>query len=749
VYDRPGDVRSVPRIGKPTSEDSPEYEWQRAPGGKVGSLPDEEDVYDRPGDVRSIPRDGRPKEDESPEYQWQRTPGPKAPGVPDEEDVYDRPGDVRSIPRDGRPKTEDVPEYGWQRYPTVANDFKDEDEPFERPGQISSIPRSNGPDEQEEGDQPYDWDRHPRNAPDMDWSTDKPDNVQFKKDEPLYDWSGGRPDKLAAVPRPGEGEEPDYDWSSDKPDDALYKVASPDADWSADKPDDALWKKDEPLYDWAGARPEQLAAVPRPAEGEEPEPDYDWSSDKPDDALWKKNEPNYDWSGARPDEPFERPRDMVATEPTTGLDGEEGLPSTVPDDLSEYTQEDDDEPKPVTGVPCAAWTFLAAGVVAGGMASTLGPAVVPQGVPPQPQLFTGQDTEPSATDLLFPDPNSLGACANDPACGVIMDGLGPNIPPGTRAAINIPGTCQSKARDWLRTGKDVLEFNAERIRQRYAITVFFCETDGGDWLENDMWLSDLHECDWYNRLGLDACNRVEQLEIIRIQDNGLQGTLTPELSIVSSLFELTLTDNMVTGTFPSDYASLSELDTFSIAFNQFEGTVPGFVWRFPDMVYLDIGYNRFTGPLPADIPERMPFLETLLMENNNISGTIPTNLGSLNLRRLHMDDNKLTGTIPTELGQPPRLQQLYLHGNQLTGPIPTELAELGVLNILTLHYNSLGGSGNNGLGDEITDAANSGSDNTVDSTICRNNYEGQLRTISVDCATISCECCVCGEPDIV
>jgi len=359
--------------------------------------------------------------------------------------------------------------------------------------------------------------------------------------------------------------------------------------------------------------------------------------------------------------------------------------------------------------------------------------------PPQQSFFEANPNAPTATDKFFPDPNSLAPCANDPACGAVMKGLGPNLPPSTLALMDIPGTCQSKARDWLRTGKDVLEFNAERIRQRYAITVFFCETDGGEWLENDMWLSDLHECDWYNRLGLDPCNRVEQMEILRIHDNGLQGTLTPELSILSSLYELTLSDNMITGTFPGDYASLSELDTFVLAFNQFEGPMPGFIFRFPDMVYWDIAYNRFTGTLPQDIPERMPDLQVMMMENNDIGGTIPTNLGSLNLRRLHMDDNALTGTIPTELGMPPRLKQLYLHGNQLTGPIPSELGNLSVLNALTLHYNSLGGKPNTN--------ANSGNYD-VDDSICNLMYQKQLSTVSVDCEAVTCECCTCGEADI-
>jgi hypothetical protein len=490
-----------------------------------------------------------------------------------------------------------------------------------------------------------------------------------------------------------------------------------------------LWKKDHPVYDWSGARPEALSSVPRPGEGEEPEPDYDWSTDKPRDSFWKKDEPNFDWSGARPDEPFERPRPMVATEPSSPLDDDEELPSH-PDDLSEYSEDDEDQPKPVTGVPCAAWTFLALGVVAGGLANAGSAAAGPIAAPPSQNLFENDPSIPTATDKFFPDPNGLVPCAADPACGVIMDGLGPALPPSTLALINIPGSCQSKARDWLRTGKDILEFEAERIRQRYAITVFFCETDGGDWLQNDMWLSDLHECDWYNRLGLDPCNRVEQMEVLRISDNGLQGTLAPELSILSSLFELTLSDNMITGTFPADYSSLSELDTFVVAFNQFEGTLPGFFFKFPDMVYWDIAYNRFEGPLPNDIPEKMPDLQVMMMENNDISGTIPSNLGTLNLRRVHMDGNRLSGTIPTELGAPPRLKQLYLHDNALTGTVPTEFAQLDVLQALTLHFN-----------DKL--------EGNLDDSVCKLMLDKKkLATASVDCASVTCECCTCGEPDI-
>ena len=337
----------------------------------------------------------------------------------------------------------------------------------------------------------------------------------------------------------------------------------------------------------------------------------------------------YDWSGARADEPFERP--SVTTASNTPEDVE--MAHVPDDDLSDYEEEDDDKPPPVTGVPCAGWTMLALGAVAGAAAAA-GPAATPAVAAPNAPMFSATNANPpTATDAFFPDPSTLVPCTSDPSCNVIMDGLGPFIPPGTMELLDIPGTCQTKARDWLRTGEDVLEFNAERIRQRYAMTVFFCEQDGGDWLENDMWLSDLHECDWYNMIGLDPCNRVEQLEMIRINGNGLQGTLPRELSILSTIYEFTVADNLITGTFPTDFVSLKELDVLVVAFNQFSGEIPGYFFRFEDMVYWDVGFNKFTGTLPNDIPEQMPDLQYMFAENNELSGPLPTNLGTLGVDR--------------------------------------------------------------------------------------------------------------------
>ena len=50
----------------------------------------------------------------------------------------------------------------------------------------------------------------------------------------------------------------------------------------------------------------------------------------------------------------------------------------------------------------------------------------------------------------------------------------------------------------------------------------------------------------------------------------------------------------------------------------------------------------------------------------------------IELRNLFLENNQLTGEIPRELGQLNQLRELDLENNQLTGQIPPELSERGV-----------------------------------------------------------------------
>ena len=82
----------------------------------------------------------------------------------------------------------------------------------------------------------------------------------------------------------------------------------------------------------------------------------------------------------------------------------------------------------------------------------------------------------------------------------------------------------------------------------------------------------------------------------------------------------------------------------------------------------------------------------LRLEDNNVSGRIPPELGYLTgLRELYISDNQLFGPIPPEIGGLDDLTQIDLTGNQLTGEIPPELAKLADLRTLRLNRNRLTG----------------------------------------------------------
>ena len=86
------------------------------------------------------------------------------------------------------------------------------------------------------------------------------------------------------------------------------------------------------------------------------------------------------------------------------------------------------------------------------------------------------------------------------------------------------------------------------------------------------------------------------------------------------------------------------------------------------------------------------FVTELVLDDNNLSGTLPPELGDLtHLRRLVLDDNALTGPIPPELGKLSRLTMLDLSWNGLSGAIPAELAALPLLDSLQLWNNELSG----------------------------------------------------------
>ena len=575
------------------------------------------------------------------------------------------------------------------------------------------------------------------NHPSWDFESNKPhppqENESAPENHPAWDWNRNR--GAPHVDEPTSENHPSWDFESNKPHPANTGTSP----------------EDHPAWDWNRNR--GVPGVDEPTS--ENHPSWDFESNKPNNDA-PEDHPNWDWNRNRgppstdedhadwdfdqhkpdPDyalEPIENPDVVDGSAPWASSpddesdDGRGPKPMAVPDDLysepsSEGTKQ---EPK---GTVLPVWLFLTVAV----MASVLGATAVSGPPPVTSGLAPGLFPDPNAPIEGIPPklpqmpPVAATPCAASAACGFVMGALDPVFPPSTMALINIPGTCQNWAREWLRTGKDVMEFNPDRIRQRFSMALLYCEFNGDNWLEGELWVSDLHECDWYSMIGVDPCSRNEEYQIIRNYGQQMRGTLPPELSMLSSLWEVTLSDNLIEGTIPADYSKLTQLDTFSLSFNLLTGTIPDFMWEYEDMVHLDLAYNFFKGTIPDSLHLTEPNLKVLFVENNDLSGTIPATFNDLQWHRLHLDGNAFSGPIPEGIISPD-MDELYLNNNRLTGTFPTGTYE-GPNNLKEMKL------GNNEIKGDFDE-------------MCKSmNPDGKLEVLEVDLSDPGVTCKCCSEP---
>ncbi|CAK9168899.1 unnamed protein product [Ilex paraguariensis] len=267
--------------------------------------------------------------------------------------------------------------------------------------------------------------------------------------------------------------------------------------------------------------------------------------------------------------------------------------------------------------------------------------------------------------------------------------------------------------------------------------------------------------------------RLTKLEIISLSQNRLSGTIPPQIFNISSIAVIDVGVNQIKGNLTSLIGSttLPHLRFFSIAGNQFTGSIPISVSNMSTLEHLILEVNKLTGKVPhlgkcyklrdfsigynhlgsgeandlsfistltnatnltalavnvnnfgGVLPESIGNLSTqlvqMLLDNNQISGSIPSVIANLSyLEMLDMFYNQFTGHIPPDFGKFQNLQHLSLSGNQLSGNVPSSLGNLTALSLLRLDQNNLQGNIPSSMGN---------CQNLLELDLSRNSFNGTI-----------------------
>ena len=218
---------------------------------------------------------------------------------------------------------------------------------------------------------------------------------------------------------------------------------------------------------------------------------------------------------------------------------------------------------------------------------------------------------------------------------------------------------------------------------RETLEALYHATGGPSWTRADNWLTDAPLSDWFG-VEVDPWNRVR---VLGLPNNGLSGSIPPELGNLTELVVLALENNSLTGPIPGELGGLTNLSRLYIYSNELSGSIPPELGNLAKLLELSLFDNSLTGPIPPELGN-LGILRQMILHQNELSGSIPGELGNLlDVTLLALSQNRLTGSIPSELGNLRNLESMGLNNNSLTGPIPPSFGGLSMVERLILSDN--------------------------------------------------------------
>ena len=159
----------------------------------------------------------------------------------------------------------------------------------------------------------------------------------------------------------------------------------------------------------------------------------------------------------------------------------------------------------------------------------------------------------------------------------------------------------STATDAAATAPPAASGSAETDRE--ALVALYNATDGENWNESNIWLSDAPLGEWYGVTTNDD-GRVTALDLY---GNGLSGEIPAWLGSLSNLSDLILGGNDLSGEIPAELGSLSNLESLSLQENALSGEIPPELGNLSNLTYLYLSDNELSGCVPSSLEDQLDF----------------------------------------------------------------------------------------------------------------------------------------------
>ncbi|MCY3601193.1 MAG: Ig-like domain-containing protein [Gemmatimonadetes bacterium] len=254
---------------------------------------------------------------------------------------------------------------------------------------------------------------------------------------------------------------------------------------------------------------------------------------------------------------------------------------------------------------------------------------------------------------------------------------------------------------------------------RAALEVLYRRTGGPRWIRGANWLTDAPLDTWHGVVVVQG--RVTELTL---RDNGLEGSVPPQLGNLSRLEHLDLSENDLSGPVPPELGRLSRLERLDFYDTNVTGRIPPELGNLANLAILSLDENNLTGSVPRSFL-KLDALRTFRIEGNDglcvpgardfvtwwrsidrTGGPLCSAADAAALEALHEAAGgagwtnsggwlegetvgEWYGVTADSIG---RVAALDLRRNGLTGRLPGQLGDLTAMTRLRLDGNALSGS---------------------------------------------------------